>query len=59
MKKMLLLILVALLTYSSSFAIGGFKVVINKPGVAVDVQVRIVDYAPTGPTTLFTGTTVS
>jgi hypothetical protein len=59
MKKMLLLILVALVTYSSSFAIGGFKVVINKPGVAVDVQVRIVDYAPTGPTTLFTGTTVS
>jgi|GEM_PF-1094732 len=55
MKKILLLILVALVTYSSSFAIGGFKVVIKKPGAAVPVQVRIVDYAPTGPTTLYTG----
>ncbi len=59
MKKILLLILVAMLTYSSSFAIGGFKVVIKKPGATVDVQVRIVDYSPTGPTTEFTGATVS
>lgn len=48
-----------MLTYSSSFAIGSFKVVINKPGVAVDVQVKIVDYSPGGPNTLFTGSTVS
>lgn len=59
MKKILILVLVALVTYSSSFAIGGFKVVIKKPGAAVDVQVRIVDYSPTGPTTEFTGATVS
>ena len=59
MKKMLLLILVALLTYSSSFAIGSFKVVISKPGAAVDVQVRIVDYSVAVPTTEFTGATVS
>jgi len=54
-----LLITIALLSYSSSFAIGGFKVVIKKPGAAVDVQVKIVDYAPSGPTTEFTGDTVS
>ncbi len=58
MKKFFLLIIIALVTYSSSFAIGGFKVVIKKPGAAVDVQVRIVDYAPTGPNTEFTGATV-
>lgn len=59
MKKILLLILVALVTYSSSFAIGSFKVVVSKPGAAVDVQVRIVDYSVAVPTTEFTGATVS
>ncbi|MFA7325872.1 MAG: hypothetical protein WC121_04350 [Candidatus Kapaibacterium sp.] len=59
MKKIFLLIIIALLSYSSSFAIGSFKVVIKKPGAAIDVQVRIVDYTPTGPTTKFTGATVS
>ncbi len=59
MKKILLLITIALLSYSSSFAIGGFKVVVKKPGAAIDVQVRIVDYAPTAPTTEFTGATVN
>lgn len=59
MKKMLLLILIALVTYSSSFAIGGFKVVVSKPGAAVDVQVKIVDYSPGGPVTVFTGATVN
>ncbi|MER3328973.1 MAG: hypothetical protein RIF34_05290, partial [Candidatus Kapaibacterium sp.] len=59
MKKLLLLITIALLSYSSSFAIGSFKVVVSKPGAAVDVQVRIVDYSVAVPTTEFTGATVS
>lgn len=59
MKKIFLLITIALLSYSSSFAIGSFKVVVSKPGAAVDVQVKIVDYTPGGPTTVFTGATVN